>query len=139
MPQPTSDPTSKNLELARRYIAAIEWGATGEALAAFFTPDVVVTELPNRLKPAGARSDLPTLLAAAERGRAMMRDQRYRVVSAMADGDRVALEIDWTGTVAVDVGPLAAGTEMRDHVAVFLEIRDGRIAAQRHYDCYEAF
>jgi ketosteroid isomerase-like protein len=28
---------------------------------------------------------------------------------------------------------------MRAHIAAFLEFRDGRIVAQRNYDCYEPF
>ena len=135
---PTPAPGS-SLDVALRYVAAIAAGATGEALAAFYTPDVVITELPNRFTPNGARRTLAESLAAAERGAKFMRDQRYEIVSALADGDRVALEFDWRGTVAVDVGPLAAGTVMRAHVATVLELRDGKIAAQRHYDCYEPF
>jgi ketosteroid isomerase-like protein len=131
--------TASNLEHARRYIDALAAGATGDALAGFFTPDVVVTELPNRFTPTGARRALPELLAGAERGRRFMRDQAWRLLSAVAEGDRVALELDWAATVAVDAGALAAGTRMRAHVAVFLDYRDGRIAAQRHYDCYEPF
>ena len=131
--------TASNADRARRYIAAIESGATGDALAAFFTPDVVITELPNRFKPNGARSELPAILAAALRGQELMKDQCYEILSLIADGDRVALELDWRGTVAVPLGLLTPGTVMRDHVAVFLEFRDGRIATQRHYDCYEPF
>src|SRR5439155_2491237 len=36
-------------ELARRYLEAIQGGVTGEALAAFFAPDVVQVEYHNRL------------------------------------------------------------------------------------------
>jgi len=32
---------------------------------------------------------------------------------------------------------LPAGGTMRAHVAIFLEFRNGKIVAQRHYDCYE--
>jgi hypothetical protein len=42
-----------NTSLIRSYLAAIESGATGEALARFFTPDAIQVELPNRLNPQG--------------------------------------------------------------------------------------
>jgi ketosteroid isomerase-like protein len=125
------------LELARRYLQALEGGATGAALAAFFAPDVVHEEFPNRLNPHGKRADLAALRAAAERGRQLMAAQRYEVLGAVADGDRVALEIRWTGTLAVPVGPLPAGGEMRARCAVFLEFRDGLIVRQRNYDCFD--
>ena len=128
-----------NLAHARRDVAAIEAGATGDALAAFFAPDVVITEMPNRFAPRGQRRELPALLAGAERGRQILRDQRYAIVSAIAQGERVAVELDWSATTAVELGPIAPGTALRAHIAIFLDYRDGRIAAQRHYDCYEPF
>jgi ketosteroid isomerase-like protein len=47
------------------------------------------------------------------------------------------LEVIWTGTLAVRIPTLAAGAEMCAHFAVFLDFRDGKIAAQRNYDCFD--
>jgi len=135
----TLDPHAANIDHARRYIGAIEAGATGEALAAFFTPDVVIVEYPNRFSPNGRTSDLGAALAAAERGQQLMRDQRYAITSITAMENRVVLEIDWSGVVAAPLGSLPAGATMRDHVVIVLEYRDGKIAAQRHYDCFDPF
>jgi ketosteroid isomerase-like protein len=125
------------LSLAKRYVEAVERGATGDALAAFFTADVVHEEFPNRLTPHGARGDLRAILEAAERGRRAMAAQRYEILNAVVSGDRVALEVRWVGTLAVAFGSLPAGAEMRARFALFLEFRDGKIAAQRNYDCFE--
>ena len=130
-----SDP--EKLELAKRYLVAIEAGATGDELAAFFTPDVVAEEFPNRFLPQGARRDLPAILDAAARGRAALSSQSHRIVHAVANGDELALEVEWVGTVAVPIGELPAGGVIRARSAVFLEYRDGKIAAQRNYDCFE--
>jgi ketosteroid isomerase-like protein len=124
------------LAIARRYLAAIERGAIGDELAAFYTPDVVQEELPNRLVPDGTRRDLAAILAGAERGHALMAAQRFEILSEMASGDRVALEARWTGTLAVALGSLAAGSQMTADIAIFLELRGDRIAGQRNYDCY---
>ena len=126
-----------NLQTARQYLAAIELGATGDALARFFTPDVVQEEFPNRLVAAGARRDLAAILEGALRGRQVMRAQHFEVRHALATDDRVALEVLWTGTLAVPLGTLPAGGQMRARFAVFLDFRDGRIAAQRNYDCFD--
>lgn len=127
------------LAFIRRYLAAIERGATGDELAAFFTPDVVQEEFPNRLVPNGARRDLNAILEGAERGQKVLTAQNYEVVSALAEGDRVALEVIWTGTLAVPIGSLPAGGQMRARFAVLIELRDGKIAAQRNYDCFDPF
>jgi ketosteroid isomerase-like protein len=128
-----------NLVAARRYIAAVESGATGDALAAFYAADVVQEEFPNRLTPNGARRNLRGLLDAAERGARVVASQRYEIDTALASGNTVALEVRWTGTLGPPVGSLPAGGEMRARFAVFLEFRDGKIVAQRNYDCFEAF
>lgn len=131
-----------NLESARRYLAAIEGdsaGSTSQSATEFFTSDVVQEEFPNRFVPAGARRGLAELQEAAARGRAVLRAQRYEVRAAYVVGDTVILEVLWAGTLAIPVGTLMAGQEMRAHFAVFLEFRDGRISHQRNYDCFEPF
>ncbi len=126
-------------DIAKTYLAALEAGATGDALAAFFTDDVVQEEFPNRLVPAGARRDLAALLDGAVRGQKVMRAQRFELLAAVENGDTVALEVQWTGTVAVALGSLPAGGQMRARFAVFLEFRGDKIARQRNYDCFDAW
>lgn len=128
---------AENLELARRYVLAVQDGATGERLAAFLHPEVEAQELPNRLVPNGGRSDLAGMLAAAERGQKNVRAQRYEVLNALVWGEAVALEVDWSGTLAVPLVGLPAGYVMRARFAMFLELRDGRIYRVRNYDCFE--
>ena len=128
-----------NLEVARRYLAAIEAGAVGDDLAAFFSPDVEQIEFPNLIVPTGARRGRSEMLEGALRGQKVLREQRYQVERAFADGNVVVLEVLWVGTLAIDRGSAPAGREMRAHFAVVLELRDGRITAQRNYDCFEPF
>ena len=40
-------------------------------------------------------------------------------------------------SVFVDAGPFIAGQTLRARFAIFLEFRDGRIARQRNYDCFD--
>ena len=127
------------MDRTRRYFAALEVGATGAALASFYAPEVVQEEFPNRLNPQGARRDLTAILDAAARGQKAMASQRFEIIHELADGDRVAVEFRWSGTLAVPVGSLPAGAEMRGRFACFLEFRDGRILSQRNYDCFEPY
>lgn len=128
-----------NLDAALRYLALLEAGEVGAPLAACFTPDTQQREYPNRLVPAGARRDLTALLQGAARGQQVLQRQRFDVQAAHAVGDTVVLEVLWTGTLALPIGMLPAGGDMRAHVAVVLEFLDGRIHRQRNYDCFEAF
>jgi ketosteroid isomerase-like protein len=75
------------------------------------------------------------MLQGAEKGQKILSKQHYEIQHEMECGNRVAQEVLWTGTMAV--AGLPAGGEIRAHFAVFLEFRDGRIAAQRNYDCFE--
>jgi ketosteroid isomerase-like protein len=131
--------STTNLDTARRYLRAIEQGATGEALAAFFHPEVTQREYPNRLVPTGATRDLRAILDGAERGQKVVASQRYEVRHSVVEGDTVALEVDWSATLKVPVGSLPAGGTMRASFAVFLTFREGRILSQRNYDCFEPF
>jgi ketosteroid isomerase-like protein len=124
--------------LVRDYLSAIESGATGPALARFFTPDVVQEEFPNRLMPNGARRDLPAILEGAERGQKVVRRQTITVHN-IAAGATVVAELTWSGTLAVPIGSLAAGDAMKARFCIVLELEDGRIRAQRNYDCFEPF
>ena len=125
------------LELTRRYFAALEGGATGEALAAYYAPEAIQDEFPNRLYAHGARRDLAAILDAAERGQKVMASQRYEILHALSNGNRVAIEFLWSGTLAVPVASLPAGAEIRGRFACFFEFRAGRIVAQRNYDCFD--
>jgi len=128
-----------NLEIARNYLKAIEHGETGAGLSQFFAPDVIFEVFPNLVAPHGHRRDLAAALAGAERGKKLMARQVYKITSEIAAGDRVALEVEWVGTLAVPFGTLPAGRQMKAKFGMFLEFRDGRIIRQRNYDCYEAW
>jgi ketosteroid isomerase-like protein len=53
---------------------------------------------------------------------------RHQAVrTAVVDGDHVALEVDWTGTPAVDLGPMKAGAQVAMRGASFITIADGKL------------
>lgn len=126
-----------NRDRSRHYFAALERGVIGDALAEYYHPDVLQEEFPNRLMPGGARRNLSEILAASERGQQVITGHRYDIVSVCGDGDTVAVEFLWSGTLVVGIGSLAAGSMMRGRFASFLEFRDGKIIAQRSYDCFD--
>lgn len=128
--------SQSNLEIARRYLATMESGTPEEKLS-FYSADVQQEEFPNRITPTTRVRNLAGLREGIERGRAIMSAERYEILNAFADGDQVALEVQWSGTLAVGFGPLAPGTTLRARLAILLEFRDGKIIRQRNYDCYD--
>lgn len=128
---------AENTAVVLRFLRAVEEGATGATLREFYADGVIQEELPNRLFPDGVRRDLAGLLESAERGQEVVRDQKYQVRSIVASEDRVALEMIWSGTLKVAVGQLPAGHALRAHLAMFVQLHDGKIVGQRNYDCYE--
>jgi ketosteroid isomerase-like protein len=125
-----------HLKTTKTYLRTIE--ERGDTLA-FFTDDVVQKEFPNRLLPNGATRDMAALKRARARGIRVVSDERYEIVKALEQGDDVALEVVWTAKLEVPVGETPAGGTMRAHFGVFLTFRDGKIASQRNYDCFDPF
>lgn len=126
-----------NLEIVKQYLRAIERGAPFEEVGSYFTPDVVQREFPNQLVPSGATRGLKELAEAAARGRAVVGAQTYDIQSAVAVGDSVAIEARWTATLLIPFGSIPAGGELTARFGVFFQMRDGRIASQNNYDCFD--
>jgi ketosteroid isomerase-like protein len=128
---------AENLALTRRYLQAIENGVGFDELQKFFDASMTLETLPNRLLPSGSCDDLVAMRAASERGKKVMASQKYEVKNALATDDQVALEVNWTGTLAVPYETIPAGGQMRARFAMFLQFRDGKIISQRNYDCFD--
>ena len=125
-----------NVALIQSYFAAIQHGVDAQEIVDFYAPNVVQTEFPNQFSPNGASRDLEGLQEAAKRGSSAMSSQRFELLNLVADNNTVVAEVEWSGTLAVSIGEIASGTVMRARFAQFFELRDGRIAAQRNYDCF---
>lgn len=128
--------STTNLEIARDYLAAIEHG---EELARFYDPGVTYREHPNRVAPSGATRDLAALQAARARGKQVVEGERYVVRGAVALGERVALQVEWSARLKIALGTLPAGETLRASSAMFLRFHAGRIVEQENYDCFAPF
>jgi ketosteroid isomerase-like protein len=136
----TSAPAeSANVAAALALVRALERGVHGEALRAFYTPDAISIEHPNRITPNGGSYDLDHIVAASDAGAALMQNQRYDIRDVVEAGDQVIFRYVWTGVVGVDRGPFRSGQKLIAHIAAFATVADGRIARFETYDCYEPF
>src|SRR5262249_7353913 len=96
-------------------------------------------EFPNRIAPHGRVRRLSDARAAYEQGRQVLMSQAYRVQRILEAGKEENLEFVGTGNVFVSLMNIPAKSEMKAFVAMFLTFRDGKIPAQRNYDCYPPF
>jgi hypothetical protein len=127
-----------NLAVARAYLKALEENRPADA-AQYFAPDIVQVEHPNRLKPDGERRERAKMQADGRRGLQILQRQTYEVLNVVAQGDRVALEVLWTGWLAIPLGELKPGDAMTCWSGIFLDFRDGLIVGQRNHDCFPPF
>jgi ketosteroid isomerase-like protein len=122
-------------EIVTAYLRAIETHQLDE-VARYLHPEVELTEHPNRVSPAGRRADLAGMRAAGERGARFMANERYEIRQMIIEGDRAAVQIAWSGTLAVAAGPLPAGHVMRAQICSIVELKDGKVWRQEQYDCF---
>jgi ketosteroid isomerase-like protein len=132
-------PTPTPVDVACSYLHALEARAPVHEIAALLHPDAVIEVMPNALDRRGSRRSPADASADVERGRALLAEERYEIISATEQGDRCALEVTWSATLAVPLGTLAKGATMRARCSMHFQVRDGKIAAQRNYDCFDAW
>src|SRR3984957_2101760 len=124
---------SANVELAREYLRAVESMGPPENVSRFYSNDIEFHEFPNRIVPHGRVRRRPDLQAAYGQAQKLLSSQRYEVRRVVENGDEVAVELEWTGVLAMAVPAmdLPAGHEMKAYVAMFLSFRDGKIVGKR--------
>ena len=125
-----------NLEKVELYLRSIENGDFAK-IADLFSPDAVLEQLPNRIYPNGTRFGVSRMADDFEKGRRLLSSQSYEIKGCVADGDRLSIEVFWTGTLALSFGSLSVGSQMRAHCAMFFQFKDEKIVSQRNYDCFE--
>jgi ketosteroid isomerase-like protein len=135
---PSMSTPAQNLEAIRRYLGTLESGSF-EAISNLFTAEMTIEQMPNRVYPQGVQSRMRQMAEAFAKGRKLFAHQTYEIKSAVATVDAVAVEVFWTGTLAASFGGLSQGAQMCAHSAMFFEFKNGKIASQRNYDCFEPF
>src|SRR5690606_27822390 len=127
-----------NIATVRAFIEAVE-RFDADAAEGFLDAQVVQTELPNKLYAKGQVRGRGDLIRDLPKGRQVLRSQAYPISTIFAAGDKVAVETRWEGVLNVPLGRLQPGDSMVAHICMIFTLRDGKIAAQRNYDCYEDF
>jgi len=129
---------SQLIDIVRAYFRGIEKGDLDAVLSCYWD-DTIQIEWPNRLKAKGDRRSISQLAADFAKGKALLSRQSYELAKFAETANYVSVEVLWRGTLAIPLGKLAAGDEMIAHSSIAFDFKDGRIIAQRNYDCFEEF
>lgn len=127
------------LTIAINYLRAIEADVPVEELITYYFEAVEQIEYPNRLVPQGAKRNLNDLKEAFLRGKKLLISQTYDIQKSYVVENTVILETIWTAKLAVPVGQIPSGGELKAYFAQFIEFENGKIICQRTYDCFEPF
>ena len=126
-------------QIAAAFIQTLQNRKSAEELMSFYHPDIEQIEYPNTLSKNTTIRKLNDLKLAAEKGKQVLQKEEYQILNSYTIGNTVILEALWTGTLAIPLGHIPVGGQMKSHFAQFFEFKDGKIIRQRNYDCFEPF
>ena len=126
---------SPNTNAVLRYLEQVQ--RFSEDAFAFVQPDVRFVERPNAINRGGQTRTLASAREGLARGKALLAQQTYDVTHTIESGDEVVVEAVWKGTLAIDAGPMKKGQVLEAFLCMVFVLRDGKIAEQRNYDCYQ--
>lgn len=125
--------------IAADFIHTLQNRTSFDDLLRFYHPDIQQIEFPNTLTKSTTVRTLADLKDASERGRTVLQKEEYDIVKSYTLGNTVIIEAVWTGTLAMPMGHIPIGGQMKAHFAQFFDFKDGKIIRQRNYDCFEPF
>ena len=114
----------------------METGGGADAISPYLADSFLLTEAPHLLAPQGATRTLADVLAGADQSSGVVAGQKFSVRRTTCQGNRVAVEADWSATVLMDLRYWDAGETIRARTSSVFEVCDGRIVSQDSYDCY---
>lgn len=122
-----------------QFIHTLQNRTSADELLPFYHPDIEQIEFPNAITPTTAIRNLNDLKAASERGQKILKKEEYEVTKSYVLENTVIIEVIWTGTLAISIGSIPVGGQMKANFAQFYDFKDGLIIRQRNYDCFQPF
>lgn len=121
------------------YITALQNRTTAEDVVRFYHPDAQQIEFPNTLTKNTTIRTVHDLKEASNKGKHVLTNEEYEIMKMFSSGSTVIIEAVWTGTLAIPLGTIPAGGQMKAYFAQFFEFKEDKIFRQRNYDCFEPF
>lgn len=128
---------TKNEKTVVQFLKMLESKTSTDELDKFYHPDAKQIEFPNALTKQCTTRNLQELKTAAEKGAKVLTKEKYEVKNLISTADIVVLECIWRGKLAIPIGDIEAGGQMKAYFAQIFEFKEGKIFRQRNYDCFE--
>jgi hypothetical protein len=127
------------MEVVHEFLDALNSGKSGADITRFYDSEATQIEYPNLLSKAIIKRNIIDIHEGSVKGTQVISKQKTEIVKAYSLGDDVILEAVWTGTLAIPLGKLAVGEEVKAYFAQFYTFKNGKIILQKNYDCFESF
>jgi len=125
--------------IAVNFVKTLQNRASAGELLRFYHPDIEQTEFPNAITKNTAIRNLDDMRRGAEKGSKVLLKEEYEILRSFTCQNNVILEVTWTGTLAIPMGSIPVGGQMKAHFAQFFEFEGDKIIRIRNYDCFEPF
>jgi len=86
-----------------------------------------------------SQSEIGKISNSSNKGKGILSSQKIDIIRTFEQGNTIIVEATWTGKVALPIGQIPIGGELKAHIARFYEFEGDKIVAQRNYDCFEQF
>lgn len=131
---------NENLDqITRDFIKTLQNRNSAEEILRFYHRDIEQIEFPNTLTTNKAVRSFEDLKLASEKGKTVLQKEELEIIKSYSFQNTVIIEAVWTGTLAIPIGNIPAGGQMKAYFAQFYEFEDNKIIRQRNYDCFEPF
>lgn len=110
-----------------------------ERISEYISESIIQTEYPNQLNKKGQVSDYSDTLRRLKAAKGIIYDQKYNVRNYMETEDQAVVESLWEGKIVADMGPFKKDQLLTANFCMFFTIENGKIVAQRNYDCFQEF
>jgi hypothetical protein len=136
LPRHEPAPQTSPLDCVLGFIRVIEAGGGAAGIRPFLADSFVLVEAPHLLAPEGSTRTLTEVLQGADQSSDVVSHQEFVIRRTTCEGGRVAVEADWSATVAMDLRYWDRGETIRARTSSVFEVREGLIVSQDSYDCY---
>lgn len=127
------------IAIIEAYFAEIEQGISAESFSKYYTDDALQIDFPNLMVPNGLTQAVSELQYSTTKSKGVLSSQKVDILRYFEVGNTLIVEASWTGTLALPIGQIPIGGQMKASFARFYEFENGKIRRQRNYDCFDPF